>query len=254
MVEKTAPQGMCSTWAGVDRHVVECRLCPRLVAHRENVAKVKRAAFADQEYWGKPVPGFGDRHARLLLVGLAPAAHGANRTGRMFTGDRSGDWLYRALHRAGFANQPSSVDRQDGLRLNDAFVSAAVRCAPPGNRPTPQERDRCQPYLENEIDLLASVGEGLRVVVSLGQFAYDQVLRIYRQRGFPVPSPKPRFGHCQEVPLGPGGGVPGDGGGFPRLLASYHPSQQNTFTGRLTEEMLDAVFSRAREILQQGGQ
>ena len=240
-------------WAGLENRVVECRSCPRLVAHRERVAKVKRAAFADQEYWGRPVPGFGDRHARLLLVGLAPAAHGANRTGRMFTGDRSGDWLYRALHRAGFANQSSSVDRQDGLRLNDTFVSAAVRCAPPDNRPTPQERDRCRPYLEDEIDLLSSSREGLRVIVSLGQFAYDQVLRIYRQRGYPVPSPKPKFGHGQEVPLGAVDGDPGSVGGLPRLLASYHPSQQNTFTGKLTEKMLDAVLSRAGEILQQGG-
>jgi uracil-DNA glycosylase family 4 len=218
------------------------------VDHRENMAKVKRAAYADQHYWGRPVPGFGDHHARVLLVGLAPAAHGANRTGRMFTGDRSGDWLYRALHRAGFANQSTSVSRHDGLRLDDAFVSAAVRCAPPGNRPTPQERDHCRPYLEDEIDLLACAGEGLRVIVALGQFAYDQVLRIYRQRGFPVPSPKPKFGHGREVPLGPDD-AGARTGGFPRLLASYHPSQQNTFTGKLTEEMLDAVFSRAREIL-----
>jgi uracil-DNA glycosylase family 4 len=242
------------TWAGLEREVVECRSCPRLVAHRENVAKVKRAAFADQEYWGRPVPGFGDRRARLLLIGLAPAAHGANRTGRMFTGDRSGDWLYRALHRAGFANQPSSVGRQDSLRLNDAFVTAAVRCAPPGNRPTPPERDRCCPYLEDEIDLLTSTGNGIQAIVSLGQFAYDQVLRIYRRRGFPVPSPKPEFGHGQEVPLGQGDADLGGGGGFPRLLVSYHPSQQNTFTGKLTEEMLDAVLSRAREILQHGWQ
>ena len=254
MAEKSAPSGARPTWSGVERQVVECCRCPRLVDHRENMARVKRAAFADQEYWGRPVPGFGDRHARLLLVGLAPAAHGANRTGRMFTGDRSGDWLYRALHRAGFANQSTAVNRQDGLRLNDTFVSAAVRCAPPRNRPTPQERDHCRPFLEDEIDLLASTGEGLRVIVSLGQFAYDQVLRIYRQRGFPVPSPKPKFGHGQEVPVGRGDTDPGAGGGFPRLLASYHPSQQNTFTGKLTEEMLDAVFSRAREILQEGGQ
>ena len=238
------------TWANVERKIVECRLCSRLVDHRENMASVKRAAYADQEYWGKPVPGFGDREARLLLVGLAPAAHGANRTGRMFTGDRSGDWLYRALHRAGFANQLTAVDRQDGLRLSDTFVSAAVRCAPPGNRPTPQERDCCRPYLEDEIDLLASTGEGLRVIVSLGQFAYDQVLRIYRQRGFPVPSPKPRFGHGQEVSLGRGDVEPGGGGGIPWLLASYHPSQQNTFTGRLTAQMLDAVFLRARTAIE----
>ena len=253
MPAKEVPPATHPTWAGVENEVISCRLCPRLVAHRESVAQIKRAAFADQEYWGRPVPGFGDRHARLLLVGLAPAAHGANRTGRMFTGDRSGEWLYRALHRAGFANQPASVDKLDGLRLSDVFVSAAVRCAPPGNRPTPQERETCRSYLEAEIDLLESVGEGLRAIVSLGQFAYDQVLRIYRQRGFPVPSPKPKFGHGQEVVLGPGGVESECSGGFPRLLASYHPSQQNTFTGKLSEEMLDAVFSRAKEILDPGG-
>jgi uracil-DNA glycosylase family 4 len=254
MVARDSPPAGVPTWKDLERRIVECRRCPRLVSHREEVAQVKRAAFAGQEYWGRPVPGFGDQGARVLLVGLAPAAHGANRTGRVFTGDRSGDWLYRALHRAGFANQASSVGRQDGLRLRDTFVTAAVRCAPPGNRPTPQERELCRPYLEDEIDLLTSTGAGIRAIIALGQFAYDQVLRIFRERGFPVPSPKPKFGHGVEVPLGPDGTSTDSIGGAPWLLASYHPSQQNTFTGKLTEEMLDTVFSRAREILQQGGQ
>lgn len=254
MANKKSPPGRSLTWAGLEQNITECRLCPRLVEHRETVARDKRAAFADQEYWGKPVPGFGDHRARLLLVGLAPAAHGANRTGRMFTGDRSGDWLYRALHRAGFASQPSSVAKRDGLHLTDAFVTAAVRCAPPGNRPTPEERESCRPYLEDEIDLLSSAGDRLRAIVALGQFAYDQVLRIFRQRGFPVPSPKPKFRHALEVPLNPATGDSRVAGGPLWLLASYHPSQQNTFTGKLTEEMLDAVFSRAREILRSRGQ
>jgi uracil-DNA glycosylase family 4 len=250
MTKKTLPPEGSLVWATLEQSITECRLCPRLVDHRETVARDKRAAFVDQEYWGKPVPGFGDHRARLLLVGLAPAAHGANRTGRMFTGDRSGDWLYRALNRAGFANQPSSVARGDGLQLTDAFVTAAVRCAPPGNRPTPEEREKCRPYLEAEIDLLVSVGNEVRAIVALGQFAYDQVLRIFRHRGFPVPSPKPKFRHGLEVPLNPPTVDSGFAGGPILLLASYHPSQQNTFTGKLTEEMLDAVLSRARQILQ----
>ena len=255
-------------WRGLGRCVVDCRLCPRLVEHRERIAREKRAAFAAQRYWGRPVPGFGDAKARLLLVGLAPAAHGANRTGRMFTGDRSGDWLYRALRRAGFANQARSVARDDGLELRDAYVTAAVRCAPPGNRPTPAERENCRPYLEREIDLVDASGPGIRVIVPLGQFAYDQVLRIYRARGYPVPSPKPRFAHGREFPLGPPAGA-GDGvsrstaadataasrqARDPFLLASYHPSQQNTFTGTLTEGMLDTLFARAREILDAASQ
>lgn len=213
--------------------LIECRRCPRLVAWREKVAREKRAAFADEEYWGRPVPGFGDPEPWLLVVGLAPAAHGANRTGRMFTGDRSGDFLYGALHRAGLASQPTARRRGDGLRLDGVFITATVRCAPPGNRPEPRERTNCRPYLEEEIELF----DGLRVIVALGGYAYDHVLRIFRDRGRPVPSPKPRFQHGGEVDLG---GLP--------LVASYHPSQQNTFTGRLTPEMLDAVFQRAIEL------
>ncbi|MCB2223097.1 MAG: uracil-DNA glycosylase [Actinobacteria bacterium] len=210
--------------------IAACRACPRLVAWREEVARVKRAAFGDQEYWGKPVPGFGDPDARLLVVGLAPAAHGANRTGRMFTGDRSGDWLYRALHRAGFANQPTSEHRDDGLALRGAWVTAPVRCAPPANTPTAAERDACSPFLERELDLLPAV----RVVVALGGFAFGHVLRVLERRGVEVPSPRPRFGHGAEAPTS-----------GPMVIGSYHPSQQNTFTGRLTEVMFDAVFAAA---------
>ena len=235
-------------WSDLDAAIVGCHRCARLVAHRERMARDKRAAFKDEEYWGHPVPGFGDRSARLLIVGLAPAAHGANRTGRMFTGDRSGDWLYRALHRAGFANQAESWDRGDGLELDGAFISAAVRCAPPDNRPSTIERDACRPFVEREIELLESDGRGIGAIVPLGQFAYDQVLRIYRERGFSVPRPKPRFGHGVEVPLQADGAAPG-----PLVVASFHPSQQNTFTGKLTEEMLDRVFRRARELVDAGG-
>jgi len=183
----------------------------------------------------------------LLIVGLAPAAHGANRTGRMFTGDRSGDWLYRALYRAGFANQPKSIDRCDGLELTGTYISAAVRCAPPDNRPTTIERDACQPFLERDIEFLESGGLGIRVIVPLGQFAYNQVLRIYKDQGYLVPKPKPRFGHSVEVPL-----KVADTGTGPIVIASFHPSQQNTFTGKLTEEMLDAVFKRARILIEDG--
>jgi len=215
--------------------VTGCRRCPRLVAWREKVAAEKRAAFADQDYWGRPVPGFGDHEARVLVVGLAPAAHGANRTGRMFTGDRSGDWLYRALHRAGFANQPTSEDRGDGLELDDAFITAGVRCAPPDNKPTPQERRTCRPFLERELDLL----DQAEVVVSLGGFAYHLIMRILTTRRTDVPVPRPPFEHGGEVAL--------DG---LTVLASYHPSQQNTFTGTLTEEMFDAVWTRTRELVE----
>jgi uracil-DNA glycosylase family 4 len=218
------------------RRIVRCRRCPRLVEWRERVAREKRAAYADWRYWGRPLPGFGDPRAWLLVVGLAPAAHGANRTGRMFTGDRSGDFLYAALYRAGLASQPESTGRDDGLVLRGAYVTAAVRCAPPGNRPTPAERDQCRGYLERELDLLADV----RVVLALGAYAYDQVLRILRDRGRPVPSPKPRFRHGRVVELGPGAPA--------FVAASYHPSQQNTFTGKLTPAMLDAVLARAREL------
>jgi uracil-DNA glycosylase family 4 len=212
--------------------VITCRLCPRLAAWREEVARTKRASFADEDYWGRPLPGFGDAKARVLVVGLAPAAHGGNRTGRIFTGDRSGDWLFRAMYHAGFANQPESVHRDDGLQLKGAYVAAAVRCAPPANKPTPQERDNCLPYLARELELLDRV----RVIVCLGSFAWDAVLRTGRMLGYVLPR-KPRFGHASQAHLGPY-----------VLLGSYHPSQQNTFTGKLTEEMLDAVFSRAAEI------
>jgi uracil-DNA glycosylase family 4 len=210
--------------------VVECRACPRLVAWRELVAAEKRASFRHEEYWGRPVPGFGDPDAGLLVVGLAPAAHGGNRTGRVFTGDRSGDWVYRALWKAGFANQPTSVHAGDGLALTGAYVAAAVRCAPPANRPTPEERDTCLGYLARELALL----EGVRVVVVLGQFAHDALCRLYGLR------PRPRFGHGAEHTL-PDGRV---------LLCSYHPSQQNTFTGTLSEPAFDSIFTRARVVIE----
>ncbi len=213
--------------------VVACRLCPRLVEWRERVAVEKRASFADWDYWGKPVPAFGDPSAELVVVGLAPAAHGGNRTGRVFTGDRSADWLYRALHRAGFANQPTSEHRDDGLRLTGAYVTAVNRCAPPANRPTPEERDNCLPYLEREIALLAD----LRVIVALGAYALDGLARVFSLR------PKPKFGHGAEIVI-----EDPDGQGVRTIVCSFHPSQQNTFTGRLTEEMLDAVFERARDL------
>ena len=217
--------------ARLEREVIACRACPRLVAWREQVARVKRAAFAGEEYWGRPIPGFGDPQARVFILGLAPAAHGANRTGRIFTGDRSGDWLFASLHRTGFANQARAVSLDDGLELRDAWISAAVRCAPPANRPTPIERDRCLPYAARELGLLSRV----RIVVCLGGFAWDAALRALAAVGEPVPRPKPRFGHGAEVP----------GERF-TLLGSFHPSQQNTFTGRLTEPMTDAILMRAR--------
>jgi uracil-DNA glycosylase len=210
----------------LQREVVSCRRCPRLVAWREKVAREKRAAFRNETYWGRPVPGFGDPEARVVILGLAPAAHGANRTGRYFTGDRSGDFLFAALHRAGFSNKPQSRHREDGLRLSGLWISAAVRCAPPQNRPTPRERDACLPYAARELDLL-----GARVVVCFGAFAWDAALRLYRLR------PKPRFGHGAEVAVD---GI--------TLLGCYHPSQQNTFTGVLKPEMLDAVLQRARDL------
>jgi uracil-DNA glycosylase family 4 len=213
--------------------IVTCRACPRLVAWREQVAREKRAAFRDEEYWGRPIPGFGDPRARMFVLGLAPAAHGGNRTGRIFTGDRSGDWLYAALHRAGFANQPTSVHRDDGLRLRDAWVAAAVRCAPPANKPTPAERDACAPFLVEELTLL----ERVRVIVCLGGFAWQSALRALRQLGHAPPA-TPRFTHLSEAIIGPY-----------HLLGSYHPSQQNTFTGRLTPQMLDAVFNRALQLI-----
>lgn len=219
--------------------IASCRKCDRLVEWREKVAIEKRASFRDQEYWGRPVPGFGDPAARLLVVGLAPAAHGANRTGRMFTGDRSGDWLFGALHRTGFASQAESLVVGDGLELADAFVTAIGRCAPPANKPTSEELGFCRPWLEAELGLLVDVA----VVVPLGGLAFSQVLRLYADRGVDVERPRPKFGHGVEVDLRPGG---------PMLVASYHPSQQNTFTGRLTETMLDSVFFRARTLLDGG--
>jgi len=213
--------------------IVACRACPRLVEWRERVAKEKRAAYHDEEYWGRPVPGFGDPAARLLIVGLAPAAHGGNRTGRIFTGDRSGDWLFGSLHRTGYANQPTSTRADDGLTLRDAYVSAAVRCAPPANKPTPDERDRCLPYLVRELALL----ERVRVIVVLGKFAYDATARVLAAAGSPLPTPRSPFGH----------GVEARSERF-IVVGCFHPSQQNTFTGRLTEPMLDDVFGRAREL------
>ena len=214
--------------AAVGAEVEACRLCPRLVEWREEVGRRKRAAYRDEDYWARPVPGFGDPDAHLLVVGLAPAAHGANRTGRMFTGDRSGEWLYRALHRAGYANRPDSVARDDGLTLTGAWITAPVKCAPPANKPTPGERDRCRPFLRRELDALAN----LRVIVALGAFAYQAMANELGLR------PRPRFGHGTEAELADGR----------MLLCSFHVSQQNTFTGRLTAEMLDAVFARARAL------
>ena len=209
-----------------------CTRCPRLVAWRERVAEEKVARFADQAYWGRPVPSFGDPTARVVVVGLAPAAHGGNRTGRIFTGDRSGDFLFASLHRTGFANQPTSTHRNDGLRLADLWVAAVNRCAPPANRPTPEERDACLPFLERELAALADA----RIVVCLGSFAWDGVLRALAALGHGA-RPKPRFGHGAEAEVGP-----------VVLLGAFHPSQQNTFTGKLTPAMLDAIFVRAREL------
>ena len=212
------------------RDITSCRRCPRLVRCRETAAATPPRRFAGQSYWARPIPGFGDPKARLLVVGLAPAAHGGNRTGRVFTGDRSGDWLYGALHRAGYANQPHSTSKGDGLELTDAYVTVAVRCAPPTNKPSPVERDRCTDYLVRELRLLKHV----RAVVALGAFGWDGFLRAARELGHAT-KPRPVFGHGAEAAVGPY-----------RLFGSYHVSQQNTFTGRLTEAMLDAVFASAR--------
>jgi uracil-DNA glycosylase family 4 len=212
--------------------VHDCFRCPRLVAWREAEAADPPKRFRGQDYWARPVAGFGDPEARILIVGLAPAAHGANRTGRMFTGDRSGDWLYAALHRAGLANQPTAVSRDDGLRLRDVYIAAVVRCAPPANKPTPEERDNCLPYLERELEILDRV----RVVVALGKFGWDGFLRAAAAIGVPTPRPKPAFGHGAEAPLDD----------RLTLLGMFHPSQQNTFTGKLTVPMTDAVLARAK--------
>jgi uracil-DNA glycosylase len=213
----------------VSAAVVACRACPRLVEWRERVAREKTARFAGQAYWGRPVPGFGDPNARILVLGLAPAAHGGNRTGRIFTGDRSGDFLYASMHRRGLANQAVSTASDDGLRLTDAYVAAVVRCAPPGNKPTPAERDTCLPYLAREMAAL----DRLRVILALGAFAWDGALRALAGLGHRT-RPRPRFGHGAEAELGPY-----------TLVGAYHPSQQNTFTGTLTPAMLDAVLERA---------
>ncbi|MDQ3992017.1 MAG: uracil-DNA glycosylase [Actinomycetota bacterium] len=219
--------------AVLNDRVVRCTRCPRLVAWREAAAAAAPRRFQGERYWARPVPGFGDLRASVMIVGLAPAAHGGNRTGRIFTGDRSGDWLFGSLYRTGFANQDRSERRGDGLRLEDAYVAAVNRCAPPGNRPTPGERDNCLPYLVRELEILA----GLRVLVALGSFAWDGALRAVAMRGHAVLRPRPRFGHGAEAGAGPY-----------RLLGCYHPSQQNTFTGVLTEEMLDGIFERARTL------
>ncbi len=219
--------------AALADEISRCRLCPRLVEWRERAAREPPRRHAGERYWARPLPGFGDPEARILVVGLAPAAHGGNRTGRIFTGDRSGDWLFASMHRVGLASQPTSVHRDDGLRLSGAYVAAAVKCAPPGNRPTPAERDTCRPYLVGELQLL----EGVRVLVALGSFAWDASFRTLAAVGHPPPRPRPRFGHGAEAAVGPYA-----------IVGSYHPSQQNTFTGVLTEAMLDAVFRRARAL------
>ena len=217
------------------REIVDCRACPRLVAWREEVARLKVKRFRDWTYWARPLPGFGDPHARLLIVGLAPAAHGGNRTGRMFTGDRSGDFLYAALHRAGFANQPTSVRRDDGLALRGAFITAPCRCAPPGNKPLPDELARCSVWLDREIALLQDVS----VVLALGSIGWAAALSHFSRRGLAIPRPRPQFGHAAEAKI-PGG---------PVLLGCYHVSQQNTNTGKLTAKMIDAVLARAKVLI-----
>jgi uracil-DNA glycosylase len=226
--ERPEAQGV-EALAELEARIVECRRCPRLVEWRERVAREKRAAFRDQTYWGRPIPGFGDPRARVYILGLAPAAHGGNRTGRIFTGDRSGDWLFASMYRTGFANQPTSVHRDDGLELHGAWIGAAVRCAPPANKPLPAERDNCLPYASEELELLPET----RVILCLGQFAWQAACLLLGIK------PRPKFGHGAEF-------EPPDGG--PVLLGCFHPSQQNTFTGKLTEPMTDSVFLRAREL------
>ena len=226
----------CRSIDGLNRLVVSCRRCPRLVRWREKVARDKVRRYAEEEYWGRPIPGFGDPQARLLLVGLAPAAHGGNRTGRMFTGDESGKWLFRALYRSGFASSPQSVNRFDNLKLTDCYMTATLRCAPPGNKPLPREVHRCRPFLLNEILLLKNV----RVIVGLGRIGFDAALDASRELGRIQFSARPKFAHCARYDLG---GL--------TFIASFHPSQQNTFTGKLTESMLDEVFRSAGECLKE---
>ncbi|WP_447970414.1 uracil-DNA glycosylase [Nitrospira sp. M1] len=215
--------------------VSDCTLCPRLTKYRREISRVKVKRFQDWDYWGRPIPGFGDQKARLFVVGLAPAAHGGNRTGRVFTGDRSGDWLYDALHQFGFANQPDSTHAKDGMKLKDCYIAAAVRCAPPANKPLKEEFDACRPYLKEEFRLL----KGVKVVVALGKIAFDEYLKTCQELGFAVPSPKPKFGHGVSYVLP----------WHVTLLGSYHPSQQNTFTGKLTRPMFYEVFQQARSVL-----
>lgn len=235
-MKRVSSQSAKESVATINQQICDCALCPRLVSWRIDAAENPPARFREEVYWGRPVPGFGDNHARVLVVGLAPAAHGGNRTGRIFTGDRSGDWLFRALHKAGFANQPTSARMDDGLRLKDCYISAVVRCAPPDNKPLPAERDRCLPYLVRELKTLRD----LKVVVALGGFAWAGALLAFKRVGWDVPAPAPRFGHLAEYPIGP-----------LVLVGSFHPSQQNTFTGKLTERDFDRVFSRARAVLDQ---
>lgn len=228
---------MIKSWTAFEKKITACERCPRLRDYCIKVAREKRRAFLNEPYWGRPLPGFGDHGAALVIIGLAPAAHGGNRTGRIFTGDRSGDWLFRALFKAGFANQPTSVARGDGLKLKNAYVTAAVKCAPPDNRPTPLEIANCQPYLEWEIEHLSSG----RIFIALGKLAWDQTWRVLaeKDRTF-MASPRPKFGHGATVALK----------GQKWLLGSYHPSQQNTFTGKLTEKMFDSVFAKAKTLSQ----
>ena len=224
------------TLVTLQAEIGKCRLCPRLREHCQSIASIKRRAYRDWDYWGKPVPAFGDPQARVLILGLAPAAHGANRTGRMFTGDRSGEWLYRALHQTGFASQATSVSRDDGLTLRDVYITAAARCAPPDNKPTLEELRNCRPYLERELELL----KNLKVVVALGKIAFDHYLDVLKARGVIASRSGFTFGHDREFATAPG---------QPVLISSYHPSQQNTSTGKLTEKMLLDVFRRARRIV-----
>ena len=223
----------------LQEEITRCELCPRLREHSTQIAQQKRRAYRDQEYWGRPVPSFGDPEARVLILGLAPGAHGSNRTGRMFTGDKSGDFLYPVLHRTGFASQASAISREDGLVLHDLYITASAHCAPPGNKPTPEELRNCRPYLERELDLLKQV----KVVVALGKIAFDTYLDILRDRGVIGSRAGFVFGHDREFVTAEG---------YPRLIASYHPSQQNTSTGKLTAAMLTAVFRRARRVMERG--